>query len=269
MKAKGGMSNHAEIPDSQYHGPMDTDFIDGAVSIARLLTLYGDEHLEVIEELWSHHGTDFIMLFSNDDATEYALLPIGRSHAYKTVASAISVEIDGLHAVCHAAAKGVSRAVTLKLPEKGWDRIREQFPAEAEEIEEIVDEAESPEAALLGILRHVVGAKHRLQLARVNLGKQETALMKREQHVMASAQRVEDLMAKYGAWESLNEQLALLENREKFVFEAENRLLQRAQELDTYAQELEQREANIKPSGAASRAADNPGAPADSTTTAA
>lgn len=240
---------------SQYSPPapvppmnsLDGDFIDGAVSIARLLALYGAEHVEVIDALWSAEDTEFIVLFANDEETQYALLPVGPAHRYKSLASAMSREIDGLHAVCHAATKVSSKPAALALPEAGWNKIKREFPAEAEELEDIIGESPDSDTALLNILRHVVGAKQQLNYARVKLGKQETMLMKREEHVMSSAQRIEELMAKYGAWETLREQMELLESREKFVHDAETRLLNRAHELDTYAQELDSREATLPP----------------------
>src|SRR6478609_9675129 len=100
------------VPMMSDFGP---DFISGAVSLARLISIYGHEYVEEVDALWATEGTDFIVLFTNDDENEYALLPVGPAHPHKSLTKALDLHTGGLHAVCHSAARDGIKPVPLTL----------------------------------------------------------------------------------------------------------------------------------------------------------
>jgi hypothetical protein len=222
-----------------------SDFINGAVSLARLLSIYGHEYMEEVDALWATEGTDFIVLFTNDDESEYALLPVGPAHPHKSLSKALELTAGGLHAVCHAAACDGIKPVPLTLPAEGWKKIARAFPAEAEEMETLIVSAGCAEEALLAVLRSLAESKSRLNAQRASALEREENAARREAHVLASAQRIEELMQRYGRWEDLIAQTALLEHREKYVQDVEARLILRAQELELHQEELDQANANL------------------------
>lgn len=225
---------------------LNSDFISGAVSMARLLSLYGFDYMEEVDALWGAEGTDFLVLFANDEETEYALLPVGPGHPHKKLSAALQLTHGGFHAVCHCAARDGVRPVPLTLPADGWAKITKAFPLEAETLESIITNAGSSEEALLGILRHLTATARELRKQQILASEREEELLKREAHVLTSARRIEDLMQRYGKWETLKEQSALLEQREKYVREAEERLIKRAQQMELHQEEINQEMANLE-----------------------
>ena len=238
-----------------------SDFINGAVSLARLLSIYGYEYMEEVDALWASEGTDFIVLFTNDDENEYALLPVGPAHPNKSLQKALLLTADGLHAVCHAAAGDGIKPVPLTLPVEGWKKISRAFPSAAESLETLIVNAGSSEEALLAVLRRLTESMNELNTLREEVLERDRELARREGHVLASAQRIEELMRHYGRWEDLNAQSALLEHREKYVQEVEARLIIRAQELELQQEELDQANANLDRRAARASASDLTRAP--------
>lgn len=236
--------------------PLGSDFISGAVSLARLLSIYGYEYMEEVDALWATEGTDFIVLFTNDAENEYALLPVGPAHPHKSLAKALELTAGGLHAVCHAAAGDGVKPVPLTLPTDGWKKISRAFPSEAEAMEKLIVNAGTHEEALLAVLRRLTETMHELNAARTLADAREQELADREAHVLASARRIEELMQRYGRWEDLIAQTALLEQREKYVQEVESRLILRAQQLEIQQEELDQANANLDRRAARATAAD-------------
>lgn len=239
------------MPDNNFNsgvpmmGGFGSDFINGAVSLVRLLSIYGFDYIEEVDALWSTDGTDYIVLFTNDDENEYALLPVGPAHPNKSLAKALALHADGLHAVCHAMARDGIRPQPLTLPVEGWEKISNEFPSEAEMMENAIVDAGTSEEALLGVLRQLAVTARTLRSQQVHSAEREEEIIRREQHIMASARRIEDLMQRYGKWEDLKEHTALLEMREKYVAEVEARLISRAQELEFRQEELNQENANL------------------------
>ena len=225
---------------------LNSDFISGAVSLARLLSLYGYEYMEEVDSLWGAEGTDFLVLFANDEETEYALMPVGPAHPHKKLSAALQVTHGEFHAVCHCAARDGVRPVPLTLPVEGWRRIAKAFPDEAETLESLITNAGSSEDALLAILRHLTATARELRKQQIRAAEREQEILKREGHILTSAKRIEELMQRYGKWETLKEQSALLEQREKYVREAEERLIKRAQEMELHQEEINQEMSNLE-----------------------
>ena len=250
-------------PLSDAFAPADlgSDFLTGAVSLARLLSIYGYEYMEEVDALWGTDGTDFIVLFTNDDENEYALLPVGPAHPNKSLARALELHSGGLHAVCHAVARDGIKPVPLTLPTEGWKKISRSFPAEAKSLETLITEAGSPENALLAVLGRLAEKLRELNTRDENCAAHTAELDEREAHILASARRVEELMQRYGRWEDIKEQSALLESREKYVQEVEARLIMRAQELELRQEELNQANANLDHRASRAAAAENTRAP--------
>lgn len=223
----------------------DPDFIGGAVSLARLLKLYGTEYMEQVDAIWSTEGTDYIVLFANDEETEYALLPVGPAHPHKSLAKALLLHAGGMHAVCHSMARDGIRPVPLTLPQSGWRKIAEKYPAEAAIMEGLVTDAGTPENALLAVLRHLAATTHELNSLKEELIEREAVIAAKEEHVTSSAARIEKLMQQYGKWEEIKEQTHLLEMREKYVAEVEARLIKRAQEMELLQEEMNQAVAHL------------------------
>ncbi len=225
---------------------LSSDFISGAVSLARLLSLYGYEYMEEVDALWSAEGTDFLVLFANEDETEYALLPVGPAHPHKKLAAALRLNHGGFLALCHCAARDGVRPVPLTLPVEGWRRIVKAYPDEAETLESLITNAGSSEDALISILRHLTATARELRKQQIRAAEREQEILKREAHILTSAKRIEDLMQRYGKWETLKEQASLLEQREKYVRDAEERLIKRAQQMELHQEEINQEMANLE-----------------------
>ena len=239
------MPDNNSISGAPAMNGLTADFINGAVSLARLISIYGFEYIEEVDALWSTEGTDYIVLFTNDDENEYALLPVGPAHPNRNLAKALALHTDGLHAVCHAMARDGLRPTPLVLPVEGWSKIAREFPVEAEAMENDIVDAGSSDEALLAVLRRLAKTARDVTIRQLKTAEREEEVLRREQHIMASARRIEELMQRYGKWEDLKEQAHLLETREKYVAEVEARLISRAQELELRQEELNQENANL------------------------
>jgi hypothetical protein len=239
------MSVDNTTPEVPMLSDFDPDFIGGAVSLARLLKLYGVEYMEQVDAIWSTDGTDYIVLFASDDETEYALLPVGPAHPHKSLAKALLIHAGGMHAVCHSMARDGIRPVPLTLPQTGWRKIAEKYPAEADVLQSLITDAGTPEDALLVVLRHLAATSHELNAIKADLAEREEVIRTKEEHVTSSAARIEKLMQQYGKWEDLKEQTHLLEMREKYVAEVEARLIKRAQDMELLQEEMNQAVAHL------------------------
>lgn len=117
----------------------------GAVSLLRLLDLYGESHRAELDELWAAPGTDYLALFADDAGRDCAILPVGPAHEYRNLDTVLGLRIEGLHAVCYTPARDVTPsprrrrrrppipigpriARSFRRPPKGWPR-RSRPPA--------------------------------------------------------------------------------------------------------------------------------------------
>ncbi len=89
----------------------------GAVSLLRLLDLYGERHRAELEELWAAPETDYLVLFADDAGVECAILPVGAAHAYSELSKVLHLRLEGLHAVCFTPALSCSGNARFGSPE--------------------------------------------------------------------------------------------------------------------------------------------------------
>ncbi len=183
----------------------------GAVSLFRMLDLYGERHRVELDELWAAPGTEYLVLFADDSGRDCAILPVGPAHEYRNLDTVVGLRIDGLHAVCYTPARdaqGGDRA-PVEVPvarsaESEWNALRAEFPDVAKTLSEgmAADSGADP-----------VGTAMRHLLKTLNeAARHEADLLKREQ----------------------------------YVHEAEENLSARAEEHIVRHAELEQREHNIE-----------------------
>ncbi len=222
------------------------DFINDAVSVARLISIYGNEYLEEIDTLWNSRGTEYIVLFADDEETEYAILPVGLAHPTKSLSEALRLNHGKFHAVCHCAARQGEKTSPLRLSASGWHHIAMTFPSEARALEELINKAANSEAALMAVLTHVAAMSNELHKQMNRVCRQESELRQSQEEEKAELHHLEELVARYGKWETLTEQETLLEQRERYVKEAEERLIRTAHELEIRQAEIRQEMANLE-----------------------
>lgn len=159
----------------------------GAVSLLRLLELYGVHHRAELDELWAAPGTEYLVLFADPVGHDRAILPVGPSHEYRRLESVLSLDIEALHAVCYTPALGVVQSVspvhgmTLSGPE--WESFKTEFPSASAEIIDAVTNSCSGEDPL----RAVFG---RIESRAVELAHREAELSRREHFVYEAEERL-------------------------------------------------------------------------------
>lgn len=159
----------------------------GAVSLLRLLELYGVHHRAEIDELWATPGTEYLVLFSDSVGRDRAILPVGPAHEYRRLEPVLSLDIEALHAVCYTPALGAvqspSSAPGMLLSGPEWEACKAEFPAATAAIIDAVRNSRQGEDPLRAVLS-------RLESRAAELAHREFELSRREHFVYEAEERL-------------------------------------------------------------------------------
>jgi hypothetical protein len=199
----------------------------GAVSLLRLLDLYGESHRAELDELWAAPGTDYLALFADDTGRDCAILPVGSAHEYRNLDTVLGLNIEGLHAVCYTPARDMVRpveappaVVITELAEPEWSAYKEEFPELAKELIAALLAAAPGSEPVRAAMRHLAT---RLR----DVARHETELVRREHYV-------------HEAEENLN-------TRAEAHIVRHVELEQREHEIDAARRDMERRSGNTPP----------------------
>lgn len=182
----------------------------GAVSLLRMLELYGQNHRAELDELWNSPGTEYLVLFADNRGENLAILTVGPQSDYKQLDEAVALEIDGLHAICHTPALGAYRtgrsAASWQLDEDERSVLAATCPESADSLAQAIADARQRgvhpvRAAMSHIVQRTREIVHREHYVSESENKLSERAQKIVEHIAELEQREAELMNRVASFE--------------------------------------------------------------------